>query len=101
MVINHLLTGMILQVPLEDTPDVSPTVYAGIPNSLFFVGGLGKFGVSFQGMWAKSLAIDFFVGDISGKEQKQLLPRNLTWNLKMLVSKRKDFFSRDFFSGSM
>ena len=68
---------------------------------LFFVGGLGKFGVSFQGMWAKSLAIDFFVGDISGKEQKQLLPRNLTWNLKMLVSKRKDFFSRDFFSGSM
>ena len=28
-------------------------------------------------------------------------PRNLTWNLKMMVSQEELTFSRDFFSGSM
>ena len=29
------------------------------------------------------------------------LPRNITWNLKMMVSLKGISFSRDFFSGSM
>jgi len=36
----------ITHIPLEDTPDVSPTVYEGISS---FVVVLGKFGVSSQG----------------------------------------------------
>ena len=40
------------QYPLEDIPDVSPTVYEGFP---FFVGFWGSLGYLPRIMWAKSL----------------------------------------------
>ena len=42
-------------IPLEDTPDISPTVYEGIP---FFVGVKGEVWGIFPGaLWAKSLTV--------------------------------------------
>ena len=49
-------------MPLEDTPDVSPTVDEGIS----FFAGLGKFGVFSQGMSAKKQGI------LGGSNQQQV-----------------------------
>ena len=71
------------QGPLEDTPDPSPTVREGL---CFFVlcRGLGKNGVSSQGMWAKLLVIQTNV-----KQQAlvgcQLLPSDL-WIIQTEVT---------------
>ena len=94
------------------------------PNSKIFRnhleknGCLNKYATAMPGSW--TLQLDIFHHLLFGrylftpkaclKHQKTsagmtgwlgILPRNLTWNLKMMVSKRNLRTSRDFFPGSM